>query len=76
MDDLAVQVELDEAAWQRGEDGREVLRRELVERLRAVIGVRATVKLEAPGTLPRTEFKARRVIDNRELYREINRGSA
>ena len=76
MDDLAVQVELDEAAWQWGEDGREVLRRELVERLRAVIGVRATVKLEAPGTLPRTEFKARRVIDNRELYREINRGSA
>ena len=24
-----------------------------------------------PGTIPRTEFKARRVIDDRDLYRKV-----
>jgi len=36
-----------------------------------VIGVRATVQLVSPGQLERTEFKARRVIDNRDLFREL-----
>jgi phenylacetate-coenzyme A ligase PaaK-like adenylate-forming protein len=35
-----------------------------------VLGIRPLVRLEPPGTLPRTEFKARRVIDNRALYEE------
>jgi hypothetical protein len=32
--------------------------------------VRAVLRVVAPGTLPRTEFKARRVIDNRDLYEQ------
>jgi phenylacetate-CoA ligase len=39
------------------------------ERLRARLGVTPVVELVAPGELPRTEFKARRVIDDRDLYR-------
>jgi len=31
-------------------------------------------RIVAPGTLPRTEFKARRVVDQRKLYEEITRG--
>ena len=46
------------------------LRATMVERLRARLGVRPILHLVAQGTLPRTEFKARRVIDNRDLYRE------
>jgi phenylacetate-coenzyme A ligase PaaK-like adenylate-forming protein len=40
------------------------------ERLRARLGVTPLVELVAPGELPRTEFKARRVIDDRDLYHE------
>jgi len=47
------------------------LRAAMVERLRARLGVRPILRLVAQGTLPRTEFKARRAIDNRDLYREI-----
>jgi phenylacetate-coenzyme A ligase PaaK-like adenylate-forming protein len=39
-------------------------------RLRARIGVHPVLELVPEGTLPRTEFKARRVIDDRDLYRE------
>jgi phenylacetate-CoA ligase len=40
------------------------------ERLRARLGVTPVVELAAPGELPRTEFKARRVIDDRDLYHQ------
>jgi phenylacetate-CoA ligase len=40
------------------------------ERLRARLGVTPVVELVAPGELPRTEFKARRVIDDRDLYHD------
>jgi phenylacetate-CoA ligase len=38
------------------------------ERLRAKLGVHPTIELVPEGTIPRTEFKARRVIDDRDLY--------
>jgi len=31
---------------------------------------RFAAQIVAPGELPRTEFKARRVIDDRDLYHE------
>ena len=40
------------------------------ERLRARLGVTPVVELVPPGELPRSEFKARRVIDDRDLYHE------
>ncbi len=38
------------------------------ERLRARLGVTPVMELVPEGTLPRSEFKARRVIDDRDLY--------
>jgi len=32
--------------------------------------VRPVIELVPAGEIPRTEFKARRVIDDRDLYRE------
>jgi phenylacetate-CoA ligase len=46
------------------------LRATMRERLRARLGVHPVVDLVPEGTLPRTEFKARRVIDDRDLYRQ------
>ncbi len=40
------------------------------ERLRARLGIHPVIDLVPPGSLPRTEFKARRVVDDRDLYRQ------
>jgi phenylacetate-CoA ligase len=48
----------------------DALRALMRERLRARLGVHPVVDLVPEGTLPRTEFKARRVIDDRDLYRQ------
>ncbi len=50
---------------------------ELAGRLEAALktrGLRTNVQMLNPGTLERTEFKARRVIDRRDLYEEITKG--
>jgi phenylacetate-CoA ligase len=66
MDELTIQLE------HRGglDEGRRLaLRRDAEARLRSTLGVGAKVLLVEPGTLERTEFKARRVIDSREVLR-------
>src|SRR5262249_24216279 len=67
MDELLVRAEC--AAGYETPERQTRLRQTMVERLRARLGVRPVVELAAPGTIPRTEFKARRVIDDRDLYR-------
>ena len=47
-------------------------RRGGAQRCRQMLGLRAKVEIVAPGTFPRTDFKARRVIDDREVFREMN----
>jgi phenylacetate-CoA ligase len=69
MDELRVQVEYAAQLSALGEDARDGFRLRVEEELRKVLGVGARVELVAPGNLPRTEFKARRVIDTRDLLR-------
>ena len=42
------------------------------EALQKMLGLRAKIEVVAPGTFPRTDFKARRVIDDREVFREMH----
>ena len=37
------------------------------------VPVRAVIEVVPPQTFPRTDFKARRVIDDREVFRELAR---
>lgn len=67
MDDLTVQVEY--AHSLQGEAAIEGLRRRAEAELGRVLGVGARVILLPPGSLERTEFKARRVIDSRDILR-------
>jgi phenylacetate-CoA ligase len=67
MDELLVRAEC--AASHAAPEARAGLARTIAERLRARLGVRPVVELVAEGEIPRTEFKARRVIDDRDLYR-------
>jgi phenylacetate-CoA ligase len=69
MDELVVQAEID-AATHADDAATERFRSHLERELRTTLGVRPVIRIEAPGTLPRTEFKARRVVDNRDLYSE------
>ncbi len=68
MDELIVQVEtrkdLDAASQAPYKDALET-------ELKKVLGVRASVQLTEPGTLERTQFKARRIVDQRHLYDEL-----
>ncbi len=67
MDELIVQAELtaDVPA-----DQISAFKIELAAQLKAK-GLRTIVQMMAPGTLERTEFKARRIIDERKLYDEL-----
>jgi phenylacetate-CoA ligase len=69
MDELTVQVEYDAAVAGGGEAAIVRLQREAEARLRTVLGVGAKVLPVPPGQLERTEFKARRVVDTRDLLR-------
>ncbi|HEV8438706.1 MAG TPA: AMP-binding protein [Methylomirabilota bacterium] len=65
MDELLVEAEYAGSHAAR----LDALRRTITERLRARLGVHPRIALLPEGALPRTEFKARRVVDDRDLYR-------
>jgi phenylacetate-CoA ligase len=69
MDELLVRVEA--AADLTDPPALEALRVRARERLRTQLGVHPVVEIVPQGTLPRTEFKARRVIDDRDPYRDV-----
>lgn len=69
MDELVVQTEVDPATFANNELLAEFEAR-LARELRATLGLRTIVRIEPPGSIPRTEFKARRVLDDRDLYRQ------
>jgi phenylacetate-CoA ligase len=72
MDELVVQVEfdaakspVDEASWVD----------QVADSLRTMLGVGATVVPMTPHTFERTDFKARRIVDDRNLFESIERGA-
>jgi phenylacetate-CoA ligase len=69
MDELTVQIEYDAQVAAAGESAVERMRKEAEARLRTVLGVSAKVLTVPPGTMERTEFKARRVVDLRDVLR-------
>jgi phenylacetate-CoA ligase len=66
MDELLIRAEY--AASHAGPDAQAGLAQTMRERLRARLGVHPVIELVPKGELPRTEFKARRIIDDRDLY--------
>ncbi|SHH08221.1 phenylacetate-CoA ligase [Jatrophihabitans endophyticus] len=74
MDELVVQVEHDGGLG--GEGGLTQWCATISGRLRTVLGVGAKVLPVAPQTFARTEFKARRVIDDRDLFRSLEASTA
>ncbi|BAU23634.1 phenylacetate--CoA ligase [Caldimicrobium thiodismutans] len=66
-DEMTVKVEIDRDFFDGRIERLLKLKEEIAEKLRQAIQVRPKVELVEPGTLPVSEGKAKRVIDNRTL---------
>ena len=67
-DTLEVQVEMNEDIFSDTVSEIEKVRRMIREQIKSVVGIDTNVKLVAPKSIPRSEGKAKRVIDNRNLH--------
>jgi phenylacetate-CoA ligase len=72
MDELMLRVEPTPETEAQGQEALAVFKDAVAKRVHTVLGVRAAVEVVPPGTFPRTDFKARRVIDDREVFRDMN----
>jgi phenylacetate-CoA ligase len=70
MDELAIRIEIGREHAARGAHA--ALRDEAARKLEKLLGVRSRIEIVEPGTFPRTDFKARRVVDDREIFREMH----
>ena len=66
-DTMDVQVEMTEEMFSDTVSHIEQVRRTITERIKSVVGIATNVKLVAPKSIPRSEGKAKRVIDHRKL---------
>lgn len=73
MDELLLRVEADAETFGRGEAGTAPFRGEIERKLQKVLGLRTLIEIVAPNSIARTDFKARRVIDDRAVFRDMHR---
>jgi phenylacetate-CoA ligase len=66
-DQLEIQVEVTEDTFHDTVSAMERLTKEIQEKLKSVIGLSARVRLVGPKSIPRSEGKAKRIIDKRKL---------
>jgi phenylacetate-CoA ligase len=71
MDELIVQVEAADSIASEGESALEGFRVRVAGELQRVLGIRAMVRIAEMQSIPRTDFKARRVIDDRAVFRDF-----
>ncbi|MBR4235291.1 MAG: phenylacetate--CoA ligase [Clostridia bacterium] len=67
QDTLEVQVEVTDAIFTDSLGRLEATKRYIGEQIKSVVGIKATVNLVAPHTMPRSEGKAKHIIDRRKL---------
>jgi len=67
LDEMEVQVEVTPDAFSDTVRAMERLQEKLSEAIAATIGIRVQVRLVAPRTIARSEGKAKRLVDNRNL---------
>jgi len=70
MDELLLRVEADIVTHAGGADALARFRNEVERKLRNVLALRTVVEVAPPNSIPRTDFKARRVIDDRKVFAE------
>ncbi len=73
MDELLLRIEPAPETEARGAAELAAFRDAVAQRIQTMLGLRAAVEVVPAGTFPRTDFKARRVIDDREVFRDMAR---
>ncbi len=68
LDDLEIWIEVSEKLFSDEVSGLEDLEHKIKEAIHSTLGISARIKLVEPKTIPRSEGKAKRVIDRREIY--------
>lgn len=68
LDDLEVWVEVSDAVFADEIRGLEALERKIRDELHNALGIAARVRLVEPRSIQRSEGKAKRVVDRREVY--------
>lgn len=71
MDELLVRIEAAAGVFERGTQSVHSVSHEAEQLLQKTLGLRAMIEIVQPGTFPRTDFKARRVVDDREVFRQM-----
>ena len=66
-DTLEIQVEMTEEMFSDTVSHIENVRKYITDQVKSVVGISTDVKLVAPKSIPRSEGKAKRVIDKRKL---------
>jgi phenylacetate-CoA ligase len=72
MDELLLRVEADAVTFQKGADAIAGFRTEVERKLQKVLGLRTVVEVVEPNSIARTDFKARRVVDDRSIFAEMH----
>ncbi len=70
MDELLLRVEADAETF-ASSDAAAQFCIEVEKNLQKMLGLRAAVEIVEPGSIPRTDFKARRVIDDRAVFQAM-----
>ena len=68
---LILRVEANREVTSKGAASLYQLRKTVEDSIQKMLGLRTAVEIVAADTYPRTDFKARRVIDDREVFKEM-----
>jgi len=66
-DTLEVRVELTEEMFSDTVAHIEAVKNQISEQIKSVVGIKAKITLVPPKSIPRSEGKAKRIIDNRKI---------
>ena len=72
MDELLLQVEADATTFAKGDGEMARFRAAVEHKMQITLGLRTLVEVAKPHSIARTDFKARRVIDNRQMFRDLH----
>ena len=71
MDELVLRVEARAEIYAGGAAALAAFREAAARKMTGLLGLRAEIEIVPRGSLPRTDFKARRVVDDRDLFRKM-----
>jgi phenylacetate-CoA ligase len=72
MDELLLQIEVDAATFAKGDSEIARFCVDVESKMQTMLGLRTLVEVAKPNSIPRTDFKARRVIDDRQVFRDMH----